>query len=126
MVTTYFNLKEDGYIYTNDMFSGVVIFIEPDVTQQYVVDCWLCLNFYPLKDGTREGRRDLTQAGELNELSIDFASVTFNNEAVHILGQKLLDKLTVRQMRPDTGIRPPVEDIHPDLSAADTGYNKKY
>lgn len=126
LVTTYFDLKEDGYIYTNDMFSGVVIFIEPDVTQQYVVDCWLCLNFYPLKDGTREGRRDLTQAGELNELSIDFAAVTFNNEAVQLLGQKLLDKLTVRRIRPDTGIMPPVEDIHPDLESADTGYNKKY
>lgn len=125
LVSQYFDtLKDAGGIYTPDFYSGVVLFIEPDVTQQVVIDSWLCVNFFPKSDGDRTGRRDMKSPGERNVLNIQFASITMNNEATLILGDHILKQMTRLRKNPDLDMTPPLGDIDPAVKAVEYGFNR--
>ena len=125
LVSQFFNTLNDVGIYTPDFYTGMCMFIEPDVTQQVVVDAWLCFNMFPKGTGERTGRRDLKSPGEKNNLSIQFTSITMNNEATQIFAQKLLDQLTVLKKIPDTDLLTPTDRIDPSVEAIDSGFNRK-
>lgn len=112
-------------VYTADMYTSTILFIEPDITQQIVLNAWLCVNVFPKSDGENTGKRDITQGGEKNTLSIDWACTTMNNHPVFELGQTVLNSLSVLKQNPDYDILPPVDGIDPTLSAINYGFNRK-
>lgn len=110
-------------MYTPDWYSFSMLFIEPDITQKIVNDAWMCVNMFPKSNGDRTGGRDLRQAGEIPEVSIDFAAITLNNEAVLLFADKVLASLTVLNKLPDTEIKLPQNEIDSVVSAQQAGFN---
>jgi len=119
------NIEDIGGMYTADFYTGTVLFIEPDVTQKIVVDAWLTTNFFPKSNGERTGKRDIHSAGEAPELSIEWAGITMNNEAVMNMADTILQNLTVINTLPDVGMVTPQSEIDPNVAASENvGYNE--
>lgn len=128
LVTKYFTedaLAAMGGIYTPDFYTGTVLFIEPDTTHKVVVDAWLSSNMFPKGNGDRTGKRNLTEAGEAPELSIEWTSITMNNEAVLGLADTILKSLNVIDKIPDTDLTLPSQKVDESIAAADTGFTGK-
>lgn len=124
LVSQFFDTERDIGMYTPDFYTGMCIFIEPDLTHQYAIDAWLCFNMFPKGTGDRTGSRNLVNAGEKNVLSIEFSSITMNNEAVISLANKLLKKTLILKSIPDTDIITPIQDVDPSVAAIDGGFNR--
>lgn len=126
LVSLYMDVRRELQgVYTNDMFGSAMLYIEPDVTQQVVTNAWLCVNVWPKSGGEVTGRRDLRQAGEKNEMSIDWASITMNNYAVIAFAQKTLNQMSYLSVNPEYGMVVPMDSIDPDVSASNFGFNRK-
>jgi len=93
-------------MYTPDYYTGTNLYIEPDASQQQVVDAWLVTNIMFKSNGERTGKRDVHSAREMNELSIDFTGITMNNESVLRLADSVLKGLNVLNASPDNVVLP--------------------
>lgn len=124
LVATFMTVDDITGMYTPDFYSGTVLFIEPDITQKTVVDAWLTTNFFPKATGERIGKRNIHAAGETIDLSIDFAGITMNNEAVLRMASNILSNLTVLSTIPDVNMITPFNAIDPDVAASAIGYNE--
>lgn len=105
-------------------YTATVIFFEPDPSHKRVVKSWLCTNMMPHDSGDEDGRRDMTAAGEMTNLSIEFTAITQVGVGVKQLAQTLLDSLNRTNANPF--LRPAfVEGIDSDVAAVtDTTYAK--
>jgi len=111
-----------GGLYLPDMYTGTVLFIEPDLTQLSVVDAWLCSNMIFKSNGERTGKRDIHSAGETVEHSIESTAITLNNDAVLALADTILKNMAVIKKIPETGIIVP-SSISSDVAAV-KGYDQ--
>lgn len=118
------DIGDIGGLYTPDFYTATVLFIEPDITQKVVVDAWLCTNMFPKSNGERTGKRDIKSAGEAPELSIDWAGITMNNEAVHDMADKVLANLTVLNKIPDIDMIPSESDVNANVVGGGVGFNE--
>lgn len=107
-------------IYTAEMYTATILFIEPDAIHQNVVDAWLCTNMMFKSNGDRTGKRDLGSAGSTLDLNIEMTSITMNNEAVLTFAKTILSSLTVLNKIPDTGLTVPATKIDETISAITT------
>ncbi len=118
-------------IYSPFFFTGMVLFVEPDILRRKAVDSWLTFNLFPMGNGDRTGQFQINAAGEGKELSIEWAGITLPHEHISDLAQAMLDTLGgadgVHNSRPDDMTRP-VTGRSPDVLAhADkTGYGAPY
>lgn len=126
LVSQFIDTEKQIGLYTPEWYTGMVIFIEPDITQQIVLDAWLAFNFFPKSNGSREGSRNVTDGGQRNDISLEFSSIVMNNQAAINLGQSLLKKLTVLKQIPDTHMITPTNGIDPSVSSVDFGFNRKF
>ena len=118
-------LEDVGGMYTPDFYTGTAIFIEPDTTMRVAVDAWLCTNMFFKGTGERTGKRDITTAGEMKEITLESTCITMSNENVRILADKILSELTILKTIPDTDMHLPLADINSKVRAtADTGFNQ--
>jgi hypothetical protein len=117
LVSKLINDMDQAGIYTSDFYTGTVMYIEPDITQKFVVDAWLRVNMMPKSNGERTGQRNLAAAGSGKELSIDWTGITMNNEAVLKLAQTTLSGMTVLDKLPDTDM------IAPNAQGPDANVN---
>ncbi len=118
------SIDDIGGLYTPDFYTATVLFIEPDVTQKVVVDAWLVTNMFPKSNGERTGKRDIKAAGEAPELSIDWAGITMNNEAVLGMADKVLANLTILDKLPDLDMVPAASEVTAGVKAAKVGFNE--
>lgn len=127
LVTRYMDVNDAkvGGMYTPDFYTGSVLFIEPDITQQVAVDAWLCSNMFFKGNGERTGKRDIKTAPEAPELTIESSSITMNNEAVMELAQSVLSSLTVTKQVPDVDQTLPTTQIDEAVKAQSAGYDRK-
>jgi len=86
--------------WTADQYTATVLFIEPDASHNRVVKAWLCTNMMPHSNGEEDGRRDMTAAGELLTLSIEFTALTQTGVGVRTLAQSMLDNLNQTNANP--------------------------
>lgn len=86
--------------WTAEQYTATVLFLEPDASHKRVVKAWLCTNMMPKNNGEEDGRRDLTTAGELLTLSIEFTAITQTGVGVRALAQSLLDNLNRTNANP--------------------------
>lgn len=124
MSTSDFNGIE--YMYTPEMYTGAMLYIEPDILCKRALDAWLCVGMYPKTTGERDGARNITQAAETKELSIEWGgTITMMNENVANFADQVLGKLTILNTNPDFDMHIPVKDIDSTLQAqTDTGFNQ--
>lgn len=86
--------------WTADKYTATVLFFEPDAAHKRVVKAWLCTNMMPHGNGEESGRRDLTAAGELLTLTIEFTAMTQTGTGVRALAQTILDNLNRSNANP--------------------------
>ncbi len=129
LVTSYLkassNYDPTKEIYSPDFYTGSVLFIEPDVLQQSVVDAWLCVNMAFKGNGERTGKRDIHSAGEAPELSLESSAITINNQPVLRLATAILKGMTVITSTPDDDMKMPLTGIDSNIVNADVGFDDK-
>ncbi len=84
-----------------DIASATMLFIEPDPTHSKVAKAWLGTNMRPRTTGAIEGRKDLTAAGDLSELSIGFTGVYQSGIGVDLFAQAILNSLNLNNANPN-------------------------
>lgn len=106
-----------------DWYSCSVLFIEPDPTHQKVVQSWVVTNMYPKGTGDIIGKRDLTAASEVLNLSIEFTGIAQTGLGTNVFAQKILNAIILDNANPY--LRPSmIEKINDDVAAATDGYQK--
>ena len=104
-----------------DYYGCTVCFIEPDPTHTHVMRAWLCTNMYPKTSGEITGRRDLTQAGDGQEYSVEFTALTQVGAGVNAFAQQILNTMQLGGMNPNTQAAF-VQAFDPDVTAQNVGY----
>lgn len=117
-------IKTEKGIYTPEMKSGTVLFIEPDLAHINVVEAYMVTNFFPLTAGEITSKRDLSAAGEMKVYSVEFSSIVDSGVSTRAYAQEVLDGMMIPS--PDetpvlgTGTRAP--SINP-INDATTGHD---
>lgn len=83
-----------------DQYAATMIFIEPDPTHRKVVKSWLCTNMFPKGTGDIIGSRDIGSAMNLQQLNIEFSSITQVGLGVNRFAQQLLDDINIVNANP--------------------------
>ena len=83
-----------------DQYAMTMMFIEPDPTHRRVVKSWLCTNMFPKGTGDIIGRRDVTSALSLQELSIEFTAITQVGLGVDRFAQQIMDTINITNANP--------------------------
>lgn len=104
-----------------DWYSATVLFIEPDPTHQKVVKSWLVTNMFPKGTGEIIGKRDLTTASEVLNLTVEFTGIAQVGLGVNTFGQEILSSINLANANPY--LREAFQNnIASDVSAAVEGY----
>jgi hypothetical protein len=83
-----------------DMYSFSAIFFEPTPEGRKVHRAWIVTNMFPTTTGDIIGKRDLTSASEISELSINVGGIAqYGNGPVQV-AQKLLDAMNFTGANP--------------------------
>lgn len=104
-----------------DQYAMTVLFIEPDPLHRKVMKSWLCTNMMPKGTGESTGRRDLTAAMSLQEMSIEFTALTQVGLGVDTMAQKIMDTINISNANPQMR-QAFLQDISRDVAAAPKGY----
>lgn len=104
-----------------DRYAMTCLFIEPDPTHRKVIKSWLSTNMYPKGTGDITGRRDLTSALTVPDLSIEFTALTQVGAGVDLLGQKMMDYLNITNANPNMRAAF-IQEIAADVAAVQEGY----
>lgn len=104
-----------------DFYGMTCLFFEPDPTHSKIVEAWLTTNMFPKGTGDIIGRRDMAQAGESPELSIEFGGLTQHGYGVRRFAQGLLDRMNLAGMDPNMQ-KSFIDAVSADVAARDSGY----
>lgn len=106
-----------------NFMSMAMLFIEPDPTHKYVVDCALVSNMMPSSGIPRELVRNLPEGDQALTFSMEFTGVTESTNAVFDFAQEVLNTISLTGVSPNN--RPAAFDsIHADVLAASRGYKE--
>jgi hypothetical protein len=106
-----------------DWYTATILVFEPDPTHRKVVKAWVTTNVMPTTTGDYIGKRDLTTASELSELSIEFTGLSQTGQGVTAFAQSILDNISIENAVPT--LRPSfIQSINADVSASQEGYEK--
>ena len=106
-----------------DWFSCSALFFEPDPTHRKVVQAWVTTNMFPKETGEIVGKRDLTSASEILNLTIPFTGISQYGLGVNLFAQKILDGININNANPYTR-KSFIEAVSSDVAAATEGYKK--
>lgn len=99
-----------------DYIGMTCMFIEPDPTFTKVEKAWLTTNMWPMNGADIEGKRDLTAAGEILQISIPFTGLTQVGFGVDQWAQQMMDEINLSGSNPS--VRPAfISKISPDVLA---------
>lgn len=87
-------------LYTANNYSATILFFEPDITNKWPVEAWLCANVFPKSKGELTGKKAITEGGELVELSIEWSSITVSDNSVKALAQSIMNDMSVFSQLP--------------------------
>jgi hypothetical protein len=104
-----------------DLYSGTVLFVEPDSTMLNPVNAYLCTNFWPKGTGEITGKRDLTQASESRTIDIQFAAMTQQGLGVRAFARSILQSVQISGANP-WNAPSFVTQIDPAIQTAGSGY----
>jgi len=107
-----------------DWYSMTCLFFEPDPTHSKIVQAWVTTNMFPKGNGEVIGKRDLTSASELNNLSIEFTGVSQYGIGVNVFAQNILNQINIKNA--DPFMRPSfIQNLAADVQAANIGYKQE-
>lgn len=107
-----------------DWYSASVLVFEPDPTHRKVIKSWVTANMMPKANGDIIGKRDLSSASELTELTIEFTGFSQTNLGTNIFAQRILNAMNQANSNPY--LRPSfiTEADMTDPNASAEGYKK--
>lgn len=106
-----------------DWYSMSCLFIEPDPLHRRVVKAWVSTNMFPKGTGEIIGKRDLTSASEVQQLTVEFTAISQFSLGTNIFAQRILDNININNANPN--LRPSfIQDLSSDVNAAVEGYKK--
>ena len=111
LVTRYLEQKDSNKeftLYTPDLYTVTMLFIEPSNQMTTVEQAWLAFNMMPKSGGNREGKREVDALGETIDLSVDFTSIVMDTDAVKKLAKSILPRLVSLYEVPDLDLTLPV------------------
>lgn len=108
-----------------DMYTMSVLFFEPDPTHRKVVRAWVTTNLFPTSTGEIIGKRDLTSASEVSELSINFGGISSYNLGARLMAQELLDNINITDANPWITPSYIAGRQDADVEAAGKGYDQE-
>jgi hypothetical protein len=104
-----------------DQYTMSMLFMEPDPQHKRVVKSWVVTNMMPKSTGEIIGKRDLTSASEVLNLSIEFTGIAQFNLGTNLFAQSILDTINMNNANPF--LRPsPVAEISADVDNSVNGY----
>lgn len=104
-----------------DWYTASLIAIEPDPTHTKVVRSWLLTNVFPKSDGEVVGSRDVTNAMNLSNFTVEFSSIAQYGLGVNVFAQQLFDRIQLANAMPS--LRPAaIQQISADVDAVQRGY----
>ena len=113
-------------VYTPEWYSGVVLFIEPDVLLRRPIHAWLVSNLFPTSVPDIIGRKEKKTAREMKELSIEWGGFALppTNRHVMDLANEILDGLKLYDQTADKILLPAdkVSSILSDFNDMDVYY----
>ena len=106
-----------------DWFTCSCLFIEPDPTHRFVMKSWVTTNMMPKETGEIIGKRDLSTAGEISNLTIPFTGLSQTGLGTNLFAQAILNSININNANPN--LRPSfIQGINPDVAAAQSaGYS---
>ena len=104
-----------------DYTGATVLYFEPDPLHKTVVEAWLCTNMMPKTAGQVEGSRDITQAGQSVEYSIEFTCIQQVGAGVKAFAQQILDGMNLSGTNPNRR-NAHVQEISADVARGENGY----
>lgn len=106
-----------------DWYTMSMLMIEPDPTHTKVVKAWITTNMAPKETGEIIGKRDLTAASEILNLSIPFTGISQYGLGANIFAQTILDDINLKNANPY--LRPAfIGARDAQVQAAAEGYKK--
>lgn len=106
----------------SDMYSAVMLFIEPDPSLTKVNKAWLGANMFPMSTGEITGAKDMTAPGETLTYDIPFAGFFQYGKGVDAFALQILKTIALTGANPQE--RPAfVQNIDPSVLAIAQGYN---
>lgn len=107
-----------------DWYSCSALFFEPDPTHRTVVKSWVTTNMFPKGTGEIVGKRDLTSASEILNLTIEFTGLSQFNLGTNYFAQQILDDINLNNSNPY--LRPSfIQELSADVAAQTVeGYKK--
>lgn len=107
-----------------DQYTATAIFIEPDPTHTRVMKSWLTTNMFPKSTGEIIGKRDLTAASEVLNLSVEFTGISQFGLGANAFAQSILDTIKLTNANPFLK-QAFIQGINSDVAAATTsGYRE--
>lgn len=105
-----------------DWYAMTCLFYEPDPTHRKVMKAWVTTNMFPKGTGEIIGKRDLTAASEVANLTVEFTGISQYGLGTNVFAQKILDAINISNANPY--LRPSfVQSIASDVDAASSvGY----
>lgn len=104
-----------------DWFTMSMAFIEPDPQHRRAVKTWVVVNMMPKGTGEITGRRDITAALEVTNLTIEWTGIATFNLGSNLFGQALLDRINMTSANPY--LRESfIQEVDADVDAVATGY----
>lgn len=104
-----------------DWYGCTMLYMEPDIMHKKIVHAWLRGYMFPKTSGEILGKFDKVTAGDIVELSVDFAGFTQYNHAVNIFAQNILDNINIINANPYTAPAF-VDEVQPNIDAIERGY----
>jgi hypothetical protein len=106
-----------------DWYSMSCLFLEPDPQHRKVVKSWVTTNMFPKGTGEIIGKRDLTAASEVLNLTVEFTGISQFSLGTNKFAQQILETINLNNANPY--LRPSfIQDISADVNAAADGYKK--
>ena len=99
-------------VWSTEYYTMTVLFIEPDILNNRVVNAWLVSNMFPRSIPNIIGKKDKKADKEIEELSIEFGGFALHSRNRHVryMAQEMLDNLALYQLTNDN-IIPQAKEI---------------
>ena len=113
-------LATNKNVWSTENYTMTILFIEPDILNNRVVNAWLVSNMFPKSVPNIVGKKDKKADKEIEELSIEFGGFALHSRNQHVrkMAQDMLDNLALFQLTNDN-IIPQATSI--DSTLTDTG-----
>lgn len=104
-----------------DMMTFSTLAFEADPTFQYVLKAWITTGIMPKGTGDITGKRDIQNAMESGELSMEFTGTSSSGQGVQLFAQSVLDNINLTNANPNMAA-PFISAVDADVAAQAVGF----